>query len=153
MKTTKRFWTICVLAVVFVLSFALAACDTDTPTPTPPDNTDKPNWTLNSPDGKIKADIYFANGQIAYAVTKDGIAVVEKSNLGMATDQCEFVDLTFVSEQTSEDTISYTNITGKTRQVTTSYKQNVLTFAEGDYTLDVVFRTYNDGYAFRYNIR
>lgn len=153
MKTTKRFWTICVLAVVFVLSFALAACDTDTPTPTPPDNKDQPNWTLTSPDGKIKADVYFANGQIAYAVTKDGIAVVEKSNLGMATDQCEFVDLTFVSEQTSEDTISYTNITGKTRQVTTSYKQNVLTFAEGDYTLDVVFRTYNDGYAFRYNIR
>ena len=153
MKTTKRFWTICVLAVVFVLSFALAACDTDTPTPTPPDNKDQPNWTLTSPDGKIKADIYFANGQIAYTVAKDGIAVVEKSNLGMATDQCEFVDLTFVSEQTSEDTISYTNITGKTKQVTTSYKQNVLTFAEGDYTLDVVFRTYNDGYAFRYNIR
>ena len=152
MKTTKRFWTICVLAVVFVLSFALAACDTDTPTP-PPDNTDKPNWTLTSPDGKVKADVYFANGQISYFVAKEGVAVVEKSNLGMATDQCEFVDLTFVSEQTSEDTISYTNLTGKTKQVTTSYKQNVLTFAEGDYLLDVVFRTYNDGYAFRYNIR
>lgn len=152
MKTTKRFWTICVLAVVFVLSFALAACDTDKPTP-PPDNTDKPNWTLTSPDGKVKADVYFANGQISYSVAKEGVAVVEKSNLGMATDQCEFVDLTFVSEQTSEDTISYTNLTGKTKQVTTSYKQNVLTFAEGDYLLDVVFRTYNDGYAFRYNIR
>ena len=153
MKTTKRFLTICVLAVVFVLSFALAACDTDTPTPTPPDNKDQPNWTLTSPDGKVKADVYFANGQISYSVAKEGVAVVEKSNLGMATDQCEFVDLTFVSEQTSEDTISYTNLTGKTKQVTTSYKQNVLTFAEGDYLLDVVFRTYNDGYAFRYNIR
>ena len=153
MKTTKRFLTICVLAVVFVLSFTLVACDTDTPTPTPPDNKDQPNWTLNSPDGKVKADVYFANGQISYSVAKEGVAVVEKSNLGMATDQCEFVDLTFVSEQTSEDTISYTNLTGKTKQVTTSYKQNVLTFAEGDYLLDVVFRTYNDGYAFRYNIR
>lgn len=153
MKNTKRFWALCVLAVVFLLTFALAACDTDTPDPTPPDNKDKPSWTLTSPDGKITLDVYFANGQIAYSVAKGDVTVVEKSNIGMATDKCEFVDLTFVESQTDSKTISYTNVSGKTKQVTTSYKQNILTFAEGDYTLDVVFRTYNDGYAFRYNIR
>lgn len=153
MKNTKRFWALCVLAVVFLLTFALAACNTDTPDPTPPDNKDKPSWTLTSPDGKITLDVYFANGQIAYSVAKGDVAVVEKSNIGMATDKCEFVDLTFVESQTDSKTISYTNVSGKTKQVTTSFKQNILTFAEGDYTLDVVFRTYNDGYAFRYNIR
>ena len=153
MKNTKRFWALCVLAVVFLLTFALAACDTDTPEPTPPDNKDKPSWTLTSPDGKITLDVYFANGQIAYSVAKGDVTVVEKSNIGMATDKCEFVDLTFVESQTDSKTISYTNVSGKTKQVTTSFKQNILTFAEGDYTLDVVFRTYNDGYAFRYNIR
>ena len=153
MKNTKRFLALCVLAVVFLLTFALAACDTDTPDPTPPDNKDEPNWTLTSPDGKITLDVYFAKGQIAYSVAKDDVTVVEKSNIGMATDKCEFVDLTFVESQTDSKTISYTNVSGKTKQVTTSYKQNILTFAEGDYMLDVVFRTYNDGYAFRYNIR
>lgn len=153
MKNTKRFWALCVLAVVFLLTFALAACNTDTPDPTPPDNKDKPSWTLTSPDGKITLDVYFANGQIAYSVAKGDVTVVEKSNIGMATDKCEFVDLTFVESQTDSKTISYTNVSGKTKQVTTSFKQNILTFAEGDYTLDVVFRTYNDGYAFRYNIR
>lgn len=153
MKNTKRFLALCVLAVVFLLTFALAACDTDTPDPTPPDNKDKPSWTLTSPDGKITLDVYFANGQIAYSVAKGDVTVVEKSNIGMATDKCEFVDLTFVESQTDSKTISYTNVSGKTKQVTTSYKQNILTFAEGDYMLDVVFRTYNDGYAFRYNIR
>lgn len=153
MKNTKRFWALCVLAVVFLLTFALAACDTDTPDPTPPDNKDKPSWTLTSPDGTITLDVYFANGQIAYSVAKGDVTVVEKSNIGMATDKCEFVDLTFVESQTDSKTISYTNVSGKTKQVTTSYKQNILTFAEGDYMLDVVFRTYNDGYAFRYNIR
>ena len=153
MKNTKRFWALCVLAVVFLLTFALAACDTDTPDPTPPDNKDKPSWTLTSPDGKITLDVYFANGQIAYSVAKGDVTVVEKSNIGMATDKCEFVDLTFVESQTDSKTISYTNVSGKTKQVTTSFKQNILTFAEGDYILDVVFRTYNDGYAFRYNIR
>ena len=153
MKNTKRFWALCVLAVVFLLTFALAACDTDTPDPTPPDNKDKPSWTLTSPDGTITLDVYFANGQIAYSVAKGDVTVVEKSNIGMATDKCEFVDLTFVESQTDSKTISYTNVSGKTKQVTTSFKQNILTFAEGDYTLDVVFRTYNDGYAFRYNIR
>lgn len=153
MKNTKRFLALCVLAVVFLLTFALAACDTDTPDPTPPDNKDKPSWTLTSPDGKITLDVYFANGQIAYSVAKGDVTVVEKSNIGMATDKCEFVDLTFVESQTDSKTISYTNVSGKTKQVTTSFKQNILTFAEGDYTLDVVFRTYNDGYAFRYNIR
>ena len=153
MKNTKRFLALCVLAVVFLLTFALAACDTDTPDPTPPDNKDKPSWTLTSPDGTITLDVYFANGQIAYSVAKGDVTVVEKSNIGMATDKCEFVDLTFVESQTDSKTISYTNVSGKTKQVTTSYKQNILTFAEGDYMLDVVFRTYNDGYAFRYNIR
>lgn len=153
MKNTKRFPALCVLAVVFLLTFALAACDTDTPDPTPPDNKDKPSWTLTSPDGTITLDVYFANGQIAYSVAKGDVTVVEKSNIGMATDKCEFVDLTFVESQTDSKTISYTNVSGKTKQVTTSFKQNILTFAEGDYTLDVVFRTYNDGYAFRYNIR
>lgn len=153
MKNTKRFLALCVLAVVFLLTFALAACDTDTPDPTPPDNKDEPNWTLTSPDGKITLDVYFAKGQIAYSVAKGDVTVVEKSNIGMATDKCEFVDLTFVESQTDSKTISYTNVSGKTKQVTTSYKQNILTFAEGDYMLDVVFRTYNDGYAFRYNIR
>lgn len=153
MKNTKRFWALCVLAVVFLLTFALAACNTDTPDPTPPDNKDKPSWTLTSPDGKITLDVYFANGQIAYSVAKGDVTVVEKSNIGMATDKCEFVDLTFVESQTDSKTISYTNVSGKTKQVTTSFKQNILTFVEGDYTLDVVFRTYNDGYAFRYNIR
>lgn len=153
MKNTKRFWALCVLAVVFLLTFALAACNTDTPDPTPPDNKDEPNWTLTSPDGKITLDVYFAKGQIAYSVAKGDVTVVEKSNIGMATDKCEFVDLTFVESQTDSKTISYTNVSGKTKQVTTSYKQNILTFAEGDYMLDVVFRTYNDGYAFRYNIR
>lgn len=153
MKNTKRFWALCVLAVVFLLTFALAACNTDTPDPTPPDNKDKPSWTLTSLDGKITLDVYFANGQIAYSVAKGDVTVVEKSNIGMATDKCEFVDLTFVESQTDSKTISYTNVSGKTKQVTTSFKQNILTFAEGDYILDVVFRTYNDGYAFRYNIR
>ena len=153
MKNTKRFLALCVLAVVFLLTFALAACNTDTPDPTPPDNKDKPSWTLTSPDGKITLDVYFANGQIAYSVAKGDVTVVEKSNIGMATDKCEFVDLTFVESQTDSKTISYTNVSGKTKHVTTSFKQNILTFAEGDYILDVVFRTYNDGYAFRYNIR
>lgn len=153
MKNTKRFWALCVLSVVFLLTFALAACDTDTPDPTPPDNKDKPNWTLTSPDGKITLDVYFAKGQIAYSVAKGDVTVVEKSNIGMQTDKCEFVDLTFVESQTDSKTISYTNVSGKTKQVTTSFKQNILTFAEGDYILDVVFRAYNDGYAFRYNIR
>jgi len=151
MKITKNFWVICTL--VFVLLISSVACNPSSSSSTPTDNTDKPDWMLTSPDGKIDAEIYFTNGQIFYSVAKDGVVVVEKSNLGMATDQCEFIDLAFVSEQPSEKTVSYTNISGKTKQVTTSYKQNVLTFAEGDYLLDVVFRVYNDGYAFRYNIR
>lgn len=153
MKNTKRLWTICLLAAVMLLTFALAACNDTTDPVKPPDDKNKPNWTLTSPDGKIALDVYFVNGQISYTVTTDDVTVVERSNLGMATNQCEFVDLSFVESQTDSKTISYTNVSGKVKQVTTSYKQNTLTFAEGDYLLDVVFRAYNDGYAFRYNIR
>ena len=153
MRKTKSIRVICAFVVALFVSSAFIACNPGNSLSSPIGNADKPEWTMVSPDKKIKAEIYFKGGQIFYSVAKDGIIVVEKSNLGMATDQCEFIDLTFVSEESSENTISYTNISGKVRQVTTSYKQNILTFAEGDYLLDVVFRVYNDGYAFRYNIR
>ena len=153
MRKTKSIRAICAFVVALLVSSAFIACKPGNSSSSPADNADKPEWTIVSPDEKIKAEIYFKGGQIFYSVAKDGIVVVEKSNLGMATDQCEFIDLSFVSEKTSEKTILYTNVSGKTKQVTTSYKQNVLTFAEGDYTLDVVFRVYNDGYSFRYNIR
>lgn len=153
MRKTKSIRATCAFVVALLIGSAFIACKPGNSPSPPADNADKPEWTIVSPDEKIKAEIYFKDGQIFYSVAKDGIVVVEKSNLGMATDQCEFIDLSFVSEKTSEKTISYTNVSGKRKQVTTSYKQNVLTFAEGDYTLDVVFRVYNDGYSFRYNIR
>ncbi len=152
MRKTKSIRAICAFVVALLVGSAFIACKPGNSSSSPTDNADKPDWTIVSPDEKIKAEIYFKGGQIFYSVAKDGIVAVEKSNLGMATDQCEFIDLSFVSEKTSGKTISYTNVSGKTKQVTTSYKQNVLTFAEGDYTLDVVFRVYNDGYSFRYNI-
>lgn len=154
MRKTKSFRAVCAFIVALLMCSLFVACNSDNPPQNKPtDNANKPDWTITSPDEKIKAEIYFTAGQISYSVDKDDVVVVEKSNLGMATDECEFVDLSFVSEKTSEDTISYTNVTGKTKQVTTSYKQKILTFAEGDYELDVVFRVYNDGYAFRYYIR
>lgn len=154
MKTKNRFLTLCLSAVMLVSAFAFSACKDETssdPTPTP--SVDTPYRTITSPDGDINLDVYFKNGQISYSVEKGDVTVVEKSNIGFATDECEFVDLSFVSEKKESKTISYTNVSGKKKEVTTSFNENILTFSEGDFVLEVVFRAYNDGYAFRYNIR
>lgn len=156
MKKKNRFLTLCLSAVMIASAFALSACKEETPpapTPTPTPEAETPYRTITSPDGDINLDVYFKNGQISYSVEKGDVTVVQKSNIGLATSKCEFVDLSFVSEKTDSKTISYTNVTGKKKEVTASFKENVLTFREGDFLLDVVFRAYNDGYAFRYNVR
>ena len=100
MRKTKSIRAICAFVVALLIGSAFIACKPGNSPSPPADNADKPEWTIVSPDEKIKAEIYFKDGQIFYSVAKDGIVVVEKSNLGMATDQCEFIDLSFVSEKT-----------------------------------------------------
>lgn len=149
MKTKWKIGAVVVI-VVMMLTMLTACGPKDGPTP-PPNN--KPDWSVSSPDGNISVELYLDNGQLLYAVKSGETSVMEKSLLGLTTNYNLFNNLEFVNQAKDEKTYSYSNITGKKKEVTTSFKETELTFSENDFYLGVIVRAYDDGYAFRYNIK
>lgn len=141
-------FTACIISVSL-----LSACGHQSDEPAGGQEHETPDWSVASPDNSLSVDILLDNGQLYFWVEKDDSIAVKKSMLGISTDTNLFNDLTFIQSDNEEKTISYTNITGKKKDVTTSFNGTTLTFSEGDFYLDAEFRAYNDGYAFRYGIR
>jgi hypothetical protein len=114
---------------------------------------DKVEWTLESKSGTNVIDVSLENGILFYEVKNDGKEVVRKSELGLIGDDFSF-DYTssLVSVKTSSFDISYETKTGKDRYVNDTVNQMTVTLKNGDYFLDVIFRAYDDGYAFRYKL-
>lgn len=154
------------LSCVF-LGTSIAACGKqETPDETPA----KPNkgkyedfqlgdgdksWALTSTDGKLAVNVYYYKQSMVYDVSYDGKEVVKKSSLGLKTDMNDFTQgLSFVGEEENQDVeISYTTITGKKTQVETEYNELIVSVEKDYYYLDVIMRAYNDGFAFRYNLK
>jgi alpha-glucosidase len=112
--------------------------------------------TIRSPDGTIELSICVA-GQLTYDVRIDGHSVIVPSRLGLqlqnGTQFGHNVQLVNVTHQSS-DTI-WQNPLGKRREVRDQHNQLHLLLreqsAEGQ-TFEVVFRAFNDGVAFRYEL-
>lgn len=158
----KKIVIILAFVMLFVCSLAFVACKKDDPVKDDSgsgtnnnggEQTDNPTWSISSPEGDIILDAYFVDNQLYYAVKKGSVTVIEKSKLGMSTNKNEFTDMNFVEKSENQKTISYTNVSGKVKEVTTSFKELTLTFSEENFLLDVILRVYHDGFAFRYNIR
>ena len=96
------------------------------------------------------------NGSLFYTVQgENGITLIEKSTIGIHTQECDFSNgLTFVS-QTKAKIIdeSYACISGKKSTVRNYYSETVMTFEKDGFFFDVYFRAYEDGFAYRFGIR
>ena len=149
-KKWKIFATVLSTATMITM-FSSCSQQGETSSSLPEEN--KPDWSVASPDGKISVELYLDNGQLSYTVKSGETSVMEKSALGLTTTYNLFDNLKFVKETKQEKTYSYSNISGKTKEVTTSFKETALTFSENDFYLGVTVRAYNDGYAFRYDVK
>lgn len=116
-------------------------------------------FSVQSPDERTKAHIVLNDdGQLYYKVDKAGVAVVDYSSLGFVIEnsgsRADFTQLlTYVEKSERTVNYDYTNKTGKSTHVTGSCNESTITFSQDDYYMDVIFRVYNDGYTFRYNLR
>lgn len=147
MKKPIKIMLACVCAATVCGCFA--ACGSNETAP-----PDKYNWTVTSPDGSVSVVIRSdAVGAVSYTVGKNGTTVVEPSGLGFTIKQDDLRLTEF--EDSSEKRLkgSYENISGKHATVEYDCNELTLTFKAYEYYLDVVMRVYDDGYAFRYNIR
>jgi len=110
---------------------------------------------ISSPDGKLKLNVFSENGKALYNVTFQGKIMLEKSPLGLITNESDFSkNLKFIDSKKDKISKNYTNEKIKKSQV--SYTANTLTvnFTNADnFNIGIEFRVSNNNVAFRYEIQ
>lgn len=150
MKFFKKIICLIMTGIVFAMACVFAGCSYDV-TDSP---KDRGNWEVASPDGSITTSVCFdGNGKLSYSVKKGSVQVVNSSTLGFTIEEDDFRLLTFENDSVKRVQGSYENKSGKHREVVYDCNETTLTFKAWEFYLDVIIRVYDDGYAFRYNVR
>ncbi|NML56954.1 glycoside hydrolase family 97 protein [Chryseobacterium cheonjiense] len=107
-----------------------------------------------SPDAKLKLNVFSENGKALYNVTYQGKVMLEKSSLGLITNESDFSqNLKFTDSKKDQFAKTYTNEKIKKSQV--NYKANTLTvnFTNADqFSISIEFQVSNNNIAFRYHL-
>ncbi|WP_312900855.1 glycoside hydrolase family 97 protein [Chryseobacterium taichungense] len=110
---------------------------------------------ISSPDGKLKLNVFSENGKALYNVTFQGKTMLDKSPLGLVTNESDFSkNLKFIDSKKDKVSKNYTNEKIKKSQV--SYTANTLTvnFTNADnFNIGIEFQVSNNNVAFRYEIQ
>lgn len=109
-------------------------------------------WNLESPDKKINVHI-LNQGNLSYAVTFSGDAVINNSPLGIQLDDQHFDRrLKFIERKQTLIRDAYTLLVGKRLTANNTANELTLEFENANKKkINVTFRAYNDGIAFRYH--
>ena len=109
------------------------------------------DFQVSSPDGHLKATVRLADGKLSYTVSRDERTIVDESPLGLkmaAADLTEGLELLETSEVAVDD--SYTLPVGKRSQYRDHCNELSVATQKGTWRMSIVFRLYDDGFAFRY---
>src|SRR4051812_30173648 len=115
------------------------------------------SWTVSSPDSAVQVRASLGE-KLSYTVAFHNRPALTDSPLGLEFDGRPALNgaslkLADQAERSSDTT--WTNKLGKNSSIRDNYKELTLVFGTGDPAipkLNVVFRAYNDGVAFRYSI-
>mgnify|MGYP004701875457 CR=1 FL=1 len=115
----------------------------------------KSDFTVTSPDGQITANLKFDKelGTINYMVQSRNQELVSSSPIGISTSLGEFTSgmkLEGHSEQTIDET--YQLPQGKASTYRNNANEQTITLSKDGQDLNLLFRVYNDGIAFSYEI-
>jgi hypothetical protein len=110
--------------------------------------------TVVSPDGKLQLQLYLEEGQPHYSVAYDTHTILEKSPLGIITNEGDFSDnLTFTGHKESTVEKNYTQEKIKHSTVHYQARRLVSSFVDAQQRgLDIVFQVSNNDVAFRYEL-
>ncbi len=112
------------------------------------------SWVTSSPNGKIKTEVVMDYaGELSYTVKRNNVTVIERSALGIDIAEDDLRLLSVENVKTENVKGSYDNISGKNSKVDYDCNQTTVTFKGWAFEYDLVVRSYDDGYAFRYNVR
>ena len=112
------------------------------------------DFTVTSPDGQLKATVTLsAEGKLSYSVSRDERTIVSESPLGLklyTTDLTEGLELVESENGTVDD--AYSLPVGKRSQYRDHCNTLSVLTQKGNWQLNILFRLYDDGFAFRYVI-
>lgn len=107
-----------------------------------------------SPDGKLKLAVFSEDGKALYTVTLQGKVMLEKSPLGLITNESDFSkNLKFTDSKKDQVSKSYAN--KKIKKSKVDYKANILRvkFTNADqHSIGIEFQVSDNNIAFRYEI-
>ena len=112
-------------------------------------------WTLSSPDKDIRVSVRLQQGRLYYAVAKHNRELISRSRLGLALAQHPGLTemLQFERQNRSSHDSTWITVWGENRAIQNQYNELKLGFTRGTgQRFDVVFRAFDDGAAFRYQI-
>lgn len=109
--------------------------------------------SVKSPNNEIELNVILDNSSLFYQVLKNSKELVSKSRLGLNTSIGDFSN-NLKHTNTSRHSIDekYTLPLGKRSIYSNTYNEIKVTLNAASKDLDVYFRAYNDGVAFRYGI-
>ncbi|MBO4550615.1 MAG: glycoside hydrolase family 97 catalytic domain-containing protein, partial [Bacteroidaceae bacterium] len=111
------------------------------------------DFTVASPDGHLKATVLLNDGKLSYTVQRDERTIVSESPLGLkvaGADLREGLQLLEAVNDSVDD--AYTLPVGKRSQYRDHCNTLSVTTKKGTWRMTVLFRVYDDGFAFRYMI-
>lgn len=114
-------------------------------------------YRINSPDGKIAVKVKDIDGKVFYSVLKEGKAILLDSPLGftLANDLAFPGKCRISGSDSSAFDETWEQPWGESRFVRNQYNQltvHITGNKRRKHKLDIVFRVFNDGFGFRYEI-
>ena len=111
-------------------------------------------WILASPDGRLKVTVKQKEEGLCYAVFRNGREVIGESGLGISTDLGDFSkELIFEEEERNFIHEEYSLPAGKKAVYVNAAEEMALRFRREGSSFIIRFRAFDDGMAFRYEIR
>lgn len=109
------------------------------------------DFSVTSPDGHLSATVHLTDGKLSYTVSRDDRTLVCESPLGLkltAVDLTEGLELVNTENDSVDD--AYTLPVGKRSHYRDHCNTLSVVTQKGTWMLNVLFRLYDDGFAFRY---
>ena len=111
------------------------------------------DYSVISPDGHLKAIVCLTDGRLRYTVSRDDKLLVNESPLGLKLSVVDLTeDLELVQTENGSVDETYSLPVGKRSNYRDCCNTLSVVTQKGNWKLNVLFRVYDDGFAFRYTI-
>jgi alpha-glucosidase len=130
--------------ILFLMLFAALSC------------TQHNSYKMESPDGKIELTLISYGGELKIEHLFEGDTIIKRSPIGLHSDNLDLTRNISVSNvEVSKVDETWNTVNGKNKQVRNHYQQYTYTLKHSgndSLTSCLVFRCFNDGFAYRFKL-